>query len=33
MTFDPTGALNVTLTDEEMAYLEEPYKAMSIVGH
>ncbi|NLB54625.1 MAG: aldo/keto reductase [Lentisphaerae bacterium] len=27
------GALSVTLTDEEMAYLEEPYVPHKIVGH
>lgn len=25
-----TGALDVKLTDEDMKYLEEPYKAMGI---
>lgn len=28
-----SGALNVQLTDEEVKYLEEPYKPQQIVGH
>lgn len=31
--FDIVGALNVTLTEEEVKYLEEPYKPMRILGH
>ena len=30
---DAIGALNVHLTQEEVAYLEEPYMPHSIVGH
>ena len=28
-----TGAVNVTLTAEELKYLEEPYHSRSIMGH
>ena len=27
------GTLDVKLTDEEMKYLEEPYRAVKITGH
>ena len=27
------GGLNVTLTEEEMKYLEEPYKPLRNIGH
>lgn len=27
------GAVNVALTDEEAAYLAEPYKAQAVMGH
>ncbi|KAF5346765.1 hypothetical protein D9756_010439 [Leucocoprinus leucothites] len=30
---DILGAINVTLTPEEMKYLEEPYRAQGIIGH
>ncbi|KAI8974177.1 aryl-alcohol dehydrogenase [Trametes punicea] len=30
---DVLGGLEVTLTDEEIKYLEEPYKPMQIIGH
>ena len=28
-----SGALDVSLTEEEMKYLEEPYQPMNISGH
>ncbi|KAI0737387.1 Aldo/keto reductase [Daedaleopsis nitida] len=30
---DILGSLEVTLTEEEMKYLEEPYKPLAIIGH
>lgn len=27
------GAVNITLTPEELKYLEEPYLARSVMGH
>ena len=27
------GALDVSLTEEEMKYLEEPYRPLKIIGH
>ncbi|KXN85848.1 Versiconal hemiacetal acetate reductase [Leucoagaricus sp. SymC.cos] len=30
---DIIGAVNITLTPEEMQYLEEPYRAQDVIGH
>ena len=27
------GSLDVTLTDEEVKYLEEPYQPLNVIGH
>lgn len=33
MVFLITGALDVKLTEEEVKFLEEPYKPVAISGH
>lgn len=30
---DLIGAVNITLTEEDVKYLEEPYKARAALGH